>query len=400
MSWDIVIIGGGIIGAATAWQLSERLPGRRLLLLEKESDFALHQSGRNSGVIHAGVYYPPGSLKAQFCRQGAEATVRFCQQQGLPWQRCGKLLVATDAASLTRLQALGQRCRDNGVEVESLDGAALRQREPGIEGLAALRVPTTGMTDYATLCRRLVELFQRNGGEVRTSAPVLRIDERLDAIEAVATGETFRGRFLVTCAGIMADRLVRSQGLAADFRMVPFRGEYFRLRDPARLPLQHHIYPVPDPALPFLGIHLTRHIDGSISVGPNAVLALGREAYRGLQAEAATLAELVAFPGFWRLLGRYWRAGAGELRDSLFKAAYLRRVRAFCPSLQLSELVPAAAGIRAQAVRPDGSLVQDFLFVRSRRALHVCSAPSPAATSALPIADHLGGEITGAFASL
>jgi L-2-hydroxyglutarate oxidase len=398
--WDIIIVGGGIVGAATAWQLSQRLPGRRLLLLEKEQDVALHQSGRNSGVIHAGVYYPPGSLKAAFCRRGAEATVRFCQQQGLPWERCGKLLVATDEASLARLQSLAQRCRDNGVAVEPLDGAALEQREPGIEGLAALRVPTTGMTDYATICRRLIDLFRGNGGEVRIAAPVLRIDEHADAIEAISTGETFRGRFLVACAGIMADRLVRSQGLAAEFRMVPFRGEYFQLRQPARLPLRHHIYPVPDPALPFLGIHLTRHIDGSISVGPNAVLALGREAYRGLQAERSTLAELATFPGFWRLLGRYWRTGAGELRDSLFAAAYLRRVRAFCPSLQLSDLKPAPAGIRAQAVRRDGSLVQDFLFVRSRRALHVCNAPSPAATSALPIADHLCGEITGALASL
>lgn len=400
MNRDIVIVGGGIVGAATAWQLSERMPGRRLLLLEKESGFALHQSGRNSGVIHAGVYYAPGSLKARFCREGAQASVRFCQQHDLPWQRCGKLLVATSADERVRLESLARRCRDNGIAVEPLDAAALKACEPGIDGLAALRIAATGMTDYAAICRRLVTLFQQNGGEVRTGVEVDRIDERGDAIEIGAAGETIRARFLAACAGIMADRLVRLQGLAADFRMVPFRGEYFRLRPSAALTLRHHIYPVPDPALPFLGIHLTRLIDGGISVGPNAVLALGRESYHGGIPDRRTVGELASFPGFWRLLRRYWRAGAGELRDSMFPAAYLRRAQTYCPSLTLADLEPAPAGIRAQAVLRDGSLVHDFLFVRSRRALHVCNAPSPAATSALPIAGHLCREIEEACASL
>lgn len=391
--YDFVVIGGGIVGAATARRLLQVFPGRRVALLEKEGDVARHQTGRNSGVIHAGVYYAPGSLKARFCREGLAATIAFCREHDLPWQRCGKLLVATDALELERMQALRERCRQNGIAVESLDAAALHEREPHIVGRGALYVADTGMTDYAALTRRLVQQFSATGGELRTGAEVAAIVERGARVSVrTAQGEEFRAKYLIACAGVMSDRLARLQGLAVDFRIVPFRGEYFRLREHSAS-IRHHIYPIPDPALPFLGIHLTRMIDGGITVGPNAVLAPGREAYDNRSFDWRDMAETAGFSGFWRMLPAYWRAGVKEFAGSLCTAGYLREVRKYCPRLQRDDLLPHPPGIRAQAVDRDGRLVQDFLWVESARSLHVCNAPSPAATSALPIAQHIVARV-------
>jgi L-2-hydroxyglutarate oxidase len=391
--YDFLVIGGGIVGAATAWQLLQVFPGRRVLLLEKEADVARHQTGRNSGVIHAGVYYAPGSLKARFCREGLTATIAFCREHALPWEQCGKLLVATDAQELQRMHALRARCEQNGIDVEVLDAAALREREPDIVGRGALYVAATGMTDYARLTRKLLELFRADGGEVCTGAEVVRIDERADRVHVHAGEVEFSAQHLVVCAGAMSDRLARMQGLPVDFRIVPFRGEYFRLRAQSAT-LRHHIYPIPDPALPFLGIHLTRMIDGGITVGPNAVLAPGREAYDKCGFDWRDMLETAAFPGFWRMLPGHWRAGAAELTNSVWTAGYLREVRKYCPRLQLADLQPHPAGIRAQAVDRQGRLLQDFLLLESARSLHVCNAPSPAATSALPIARHIVARIS------
>lgn len=393
MTYDFIVIGGGIVGAATAWQLLRRHPGASLLLLEKEGDFARHQSGRNSGVIHAGVYYAPGSLKARFCREGAAATEAFCREYGLPWSRCGKLLVATDTLEQQRMQALLERCRQNGITCRLLDAAELREREPDVSGCGAIEVDATGMADYAAVCRQLLALVREAGGETRCNAEVAAIDERADAITVGTSAGEWRGRYLISCAGVMADRLVRLQGLPAHFRIVPFRGEYYRLRPACGIRIHRHIYPIPDPALPFLGIHLTRLIDGAVTVGPNAVLAPGREAYGWRRGSGRDMAEMAFFPGFWRLLPRYWRQGVAELQNSWFPAVFLRRAQKYCPRLQLADLEPHPPGIRAQAVGVDGALLQDFLFVESRRSLHVGNAPSPAATSALPIGAFIAERI-------
>ena len=398
MRYDFIVIGGGIVGAATARQLQQTFPSRSILLLEKEARSAAHQTGRNSGVIHAGVYYAPGSLKAQFCKAGAAATYAFCREHNLPVERCGKLLVATNALEMARMRELEQRCAHNGIECEVLDAKRLQTLEPMIAGVGALRIPATGMTNYAAICQKLLELFIAAGGAVRMGTEVLALQENAAEMLVTTTGGEFRAQYLTACAGVMADRLVRLQGLSADFRIVPFRGEYFRLRPSSSLAIAHHIYPLPDPALPFLGIHLTRMIDGGITVGPNAVLAAGREAYRNVQFDLRDLCDMASFAGFWRLLPQYWLQGLRELRNSLMPAAYLREAQKYCPQLQLDDFDPHPPGIRAQAVDGGGRLLHDFLFVRSARSLHVCNAPSPAATSALPIARHIVEQISAGFA--
>jgi (S)-2-hydroxyglutarate dehydrogenase len=389
MSYDFIIVGGGIVGAATAWQLLQTYPDKRVVLLEKEHAAAQHQSGRNSGVIHAGVYYAPNSLKARFCKEGALATIAFCREHNLKWQQCGKLLVASDTVELQRMHTLFARCRENGIAAELLDENALHAREPAIVGRGAIYVAATGMTDYAAITHKLLALFSAAGGEVRMCTEVRGIVERGDGVYVRTDAAELRGAYLLACAGTMSDRVAAMQGLPIDFRIVPFRGEYFRLRENSGVTIAHHIYPIPDPRLPFLGIHLTRTIDGGITVGPNAVLAAGREAYRQTQFDWRDIADIASFPGFWRLLPGYWRQGATELKNSLYTAGYLRQVRKYCPRLQLADLQSHPAGIRAQAVDRDGRLLQDFLLLESARSLHVCNAPSPAATSALPIARHI-----------
>ena len=403
MRYDFIVVGGGIVGAATARQLQTAFPGRSILLLEKEARSAAHQTGRNSGVIHAGVYYAPGSLKARFCKAGAAATYAFCAEHNLPVQRCGKLLVATNALEMVRMRELEQRCAQNVIECEVLDVERLQALEPMIAGLGALRIPATGMASYAAICDKLLELFAAAGGEVRMGTEVLALQESPAEIVVTTTAGEFRARYMTACAGVMADRLVRMQGLPADFRIVPFRGEYFRLRAStsvaAGVPvaISHHIYPLPDPSLPFLGIHLTRMIDGAITVGPNAVLAPGRAAYRNAQFDLRDIYDMAKFPGFWRLLSQYWGQGLREIRNSLLPSAYLHEAQKYCPRLTLDDFEMHPPGIRAQAVDSAGRLLQDFLFVRSPRTLHVCNAPSPAATSALPIARYIVEQISAVF---
>ncbi len=397
MRYDFIVIGGGIVGAATARQLQQTFPGRSILLLEKEAHSAAHQTGRNSGVIHAGVYYAPGSLKAQFCKAGAAATYAFCRDHDLPVERCGKLLVATNALELQRMRDLATRCVQNGIEYEVIDADRLREIEPMIAGIGALRIAATGMTNYAAICQKMLELFTAAGGSVRMNAEVLALQETPADIVVSTTSGELRANYLIACAGVMSDRLVRMQKLRADFRILPFRGEYFRLSATADVSISHHIYPLPDPALPFLGIHLTRMIDGSTTVGPNAVLAPGREAYRNAQFDWCDIAEMAGFSGFWRLLPQYWPQGLREIRNSLIRTEYLREAQKYCPRLALEHFEPHPSGIRAQAVDKAGRLLHDFVFVRSARALHVCNAPSPAATSALPIARHVVEQISAVF---
>jgi L-2-hydroxyglutarate oxidase len=386
---DIVVIGGGIVGVAAACELKRRFPEADLLLVEKEAGLARHQTGRNSGVVHAGVYYAPGSLKADFCRRGAAWTRAFCAERRLPFEACGKLLVATDEVELDRLQGLEERCRRNGIAFERLSADALHRREPHVRGLGALLIPDTAITDYRRITAALADELRRRGGAVRLGAPVTAIAESREGLQLRVGAETVSAAWLLVCGGLMADRLARLQGLAVDFRIIPFRGEYYRLPPERRGLVRHLIYPVPDPDLPFLGVHLTRMIDGALTVGPNAVLGWKREGYGALNLDPRDSWETLSFPGFWKMARVHAASGLAEMRDSLCRLGYLRRVQRYCPSIAAAELLPYPVGIRAQAVAADGGLVHDFLFAESPRSIHVCNAPSPAATSAVPIGEHL-----------
>jgi L-2-hydroxyglutarate oxidase len=392
---DFAIVGGGIVGLATALRLQELHPRARIALLEKESAVAQHQSGHNSGVIHAGVYYPPGSLKARFCREGASSLRDFCDEHATPYAICGKLIVATDAAEAGRLAALETRARANGIAIERLSGPEARELEPAINAVAALLSPATGIVDYGAVAARMAALFVARGGEIRLGAAVTGGAETPAGVTLALGGAMLSAGKVVFCGGLMADRLARRFGVDADFRIVPFRGEYFAIRNqPADL-VRHLIYPVPDPERPFLGVHLTRKIDGGFTVGPNAVLALAREGYRKTDISLADLAESLSYPGFWRVVRRNFGPAMGEVSASLFKPLYLRKVQKYCSRITAGDLVPYRAGVRAQAVARDGSLIDDFLFAATEHTLHVCNAPSPAATSALPIAAHIVARLLG-----
>ena len=397
MQYDFVIIGGGIVGVSTAWQLQRQFPEKRILLVEKEQKLATHQTGHNSGVIHAGVYYQPGSLKADFCKRGADQTVAFCQEHGLPYEQCGKLLVATDDVEYDRMAALEERCHQNGIETRRLTETELRRREPAIIGKGALFVAVTGITDYPKITDKMAGLFQDLGGEVRIGSEVGGIEEHPDQIEIHLAGQTVATQYLLACGGLMADRLARMMEIDIDFRIIPFRGEYYQLPAHHDGIVNHLIYPIPDPELPFLGVHLTRMIDGSVTVGPNAVLGWKREGYGNINFSLRDVREMFAFPGFWKVIRSNFKSGLEEMRDSIFVSGYLKRVQKYCPRLTRMDLQPYPAGIRAQAVKSNGSLVHDFLFAESPRSLHVCNAPSPAATSAIPIGEYLCQKVVDKF---
>ena len=397
ISADILIVGGGLVGMSTAMQLAERRPDARIVLLEKESSLAAHQSGHNSGVIHAGVYYAPGSLKARYCREGSAATYAFSARHGLKTERCGKLIVATNDIELARLHDLHRRCGENGLDPEWLDAAALTRLEPQIVGQAAILTESSGIADYPAITRTMGQVFEAAGGQILLDHTVTAMREDADEVVVEAGGRTIRARHAVVCGGLMADRLARMCGLEIDFSIVPFRGEYFRLPASKNDIVQHLIYPVPDPSLPFLGVHLTRMIGGYVTVGPNAVLALAREGYGWGDVSPGDIWEMARFPGFWKLMAKHPASGATELANSLFRSAYLAQCRKYCPSLSLEDLQPYRAGVRAQAVSKDGVMIHDFLIYRGRRSLHVCNAPSPAATAALPIGAHLVSQFEEAF---
>ncbi|MER9581233.1 L-2-hydroxyglutarate oxidase [Mesorhizobium sp. M0276] len=385
-TYDVVIIGGGIVGVATAMRISDRYPGFSVAIIEKEADLAQHQTGRNSGVIHAGVYYKPGSLKALFCKEGVEATIAFCRQHSIPFDQCGKMIVATKPDDLPRMTALHGRSKENGLNVEVLDAKELARREPRITGLGALFVPTTGIVDYAVIARKMGAEVVRHGGEILTGLKVEAIKEDPNGVTIEAGPRTIKARHLIVCAGIMADRLAKLSGLTLDFQLVPFRGEYYRLGPHKNDIVSHLIYPVPDPALPFLGVHLTRMIGGYVTVGPNAVLAFAREGYRFGDFSFKDVAEIFSYRGFRVFAKNNLRLGLSEMANSLSKRRYLALCRQYCPELKIDDLEPYRPGIRAQAVMSDGTIEHDFIIRSTARIVHVCNAPSPAATSSMPIA--------------
>jgi L-2-hydroxyglutarate oxidase len=375
-----------------------RRPGARAVVLEKEAEVGRHQTGHNSGVIHAGIYYAPGSLKARLCRAGEKATKEFCQAHGIPFQTIGKLVVATTDLEVRRLRDLRERAGENGIDVEPVSGPRLREMEPHVTGLEALFVRSTGIVDYREVSRAMAEEIRLAGGEVRTGIEVSGIREDEEGVQVLTEHGVLTARHLIACAGLQADRVARMGGLDTDFRIVPFRGEYYEL-PPSRAGLVRHlIYPVPDPDLPFLGVHLSPTVDGRITVGPNAVLGLAREGYRKSQVSLRDVADYARFPGMWKVARANLRTGAVEVRNSLSRRGYLDQCRRYCPDLTLEDLQPHEAGIRAQAVMDDGTLVHDFLLRESRRQLHVANAPSPAATSALPIGEMIAERVVGARA--
>ncbi|MFJ4433881.1 L-2-hydroxyglutarate oxidase [Pseudomonas sp. NPDC089395] len=393
MTYDYCIIGGGIVGLATAMALLQQRPGASLLILEKETSLGRHQTGHNSGVIHAGIYYAPGSLKAELCKRGAQATKDFCREHDIAFDVCGKLLVASNPLEMQRMQALYERSQQNGLKVERLDAAELARREPNIAGLGALFVDATGIVDYKQVCYAMAKVIEQAGGEVRLGTTVQAIRELGEHVEIRDQNQTWHARQLVACAGLQSDRLARLAGVKIDHQIIPFRGEYYRLPASKNQIVNHLIYPIPDPELPFLGVHLTRMIDGSVTVGPNAVLGFGRENYRKFGVNWRDVAEYARFPGFWKTIWNNLGSGTTEMKNSLFKGGYLEQCRKYCPSLQVEDLLPYEAGIRAQAVMRDGTLVHDFLFAETPRMVHVCNAPSPAATSAIPIGEMIAEKI-------
>ncbi|GAA1359436.1 L-2-hydroxyglutarate oxidase [Streptomyces beijiangensis] len=391
---EVLVVGGGIVGLSTAHALAQSAPGTRVTVLEKEAAPALHQTGRNSGVIHSGVYYRPGSLKARFAVRGAAEMVKFCAEHGIPHQVCGKLIVATERDELPRLHALVQRGRENGIPVRELGPAQIAEYEPEVQGLAAIHVSTTGIVDYGTVAAHLAEI---SGAEIRYGAEVVQISRRDSEGVAVRTadGTVLRAKALVNCAGLHCDRVARLAGDDPGMRIVPFRGEYYELGRPELV--RGLVYPVPDPAFPFLGVHLTRGIDGSVHVGPNAVPALAREGYGWGDIRVRELGGTLAWPGSWRVARRHWRYGAGELHRSLSRHAFTEAVARLLPAVSESDLRRVPAGVRAQAVLRDGTLVDDFLLREAPRTVHVLNAPSPAATASLPIGREVARRVLGAL---
>ncbi len=400
LMFDYVVLGGGIVGVSTALSLITKHPDKRILLIEKERSFAQHQTGHNSGVIHAGVYYEPGSLKAKFCREGLKETINFCSLHQIPYQQCGKLLVATNDIELRRMKELYERCKSNDIEVEILNKKTLNEIEPNISGIGALLVKSTGIVNYKLITEKMSQQFESLGGRFLLNTKIINLKEDEDKIQIITSNEIFSSRYLVCCAGLMADRIAKLLKIKINFQIVPFRGEYFKLPEKHNNLVKHLIYPIPDPSLPFLGVHLTKMIDGSITVGPNAVLGFKREGYSQFNFSLKDSFQLLTFKGFHKVLMKNFKSGLYEMKNSIFKKGYLKEVQKYSPLIKLNDLQSYPAGIRAQAVLDDGTLVHDFLFVESRRSIHVCNAPSPAATSAIPIGKYITDKATQAYNKL
>jgi L-2-hydroxyglutarate oxidase len=385
VSCDIVIVGGGIVGTATAMALMTR-PGRSVLLLEAENEMAAHQTGHNSGVIHSGLYYKPGSLKAANCTAGREALYRFCADQGIRHERCGKIVVASTADELPRLAQLEERGTANGLEgLERLTGEEIREYEPCIRGVAGLRVPQTGIVDYTEVTQAYARLVREKGGEIRTGCRVSGLHRETGGLVVETSSGEVRAKNLVNCAGLQSDRVARLCGVEPGVRIIPFRGEYYELVPEKQGLVRNLVYPVPDPAFPFLGVHFTRMIGGGVEAGPNAVLAFKREGYTKTSFSFKDSFETFTYPGALRLFSRHWKMGMGEFYRSFFKRAFLAALQKMLPDLELDDLKPGGAGVRAQAVGPDGALIDDFRIVEAERMIHVLNAPSPAATASISI---------------
>lgn len=397
-SFDVVVVGGGIVGLSVAHRLQERTDGElKVLVLEKESRIAAHQTGRNSGVIHSGIYYKPGSEKALNCRRGRQMLIDFCNAESIPYELCGKVIVATDETELSRLPGLLERGRANGVTAEQIDVQALKEREPHVAGVGALWVEDTGIVDYVAMTRRLAEKVQARGGALWRRTPFVSAHVQDSRVTVFCQGEKLETRVLVNCAGLYSDRIAKASGARIHHKIVPFRGDYYELKPQVHHLCRHLIYPVPNPAFPFLGVHFTRMIQGGVECGPNAVLAFAREGYTLGTVHLGELAETLSFGGFWKLALKHMQTGMGEMWRSANKAAFVKALQKLMPEIRSDHLHRAEAGVRAQALGKDGSLVDDFLFADQGPAVHVLNAPSPAATSALSIGETVTDRILSAY---
>ncbi len=391
---DTLVIGGGIVGLATAYHLTRGRRRRAVTVIEKEPDIAAHQTGNNSGVLHSGIYYKPGSLKAINCREGKRAMERFCREEGIEYEICGKVIVATGEDELPAMRRIFERGQANGVACRIIDRAELSDLEPHAAGVAAIHVPEAGIVDYRQVCARLAEKIEAEGGQILRGEEAQFITPAGDLVSVqTRSGREFAASHVVNCAGLYSDRIADRGGSRPPLKIVPFRGEYYELKEGARRLVRNLIYPVPDPSFPFLGVHFTRMIGGGVECGPNAVLAFAREGYSKFKINPADLIESLTYPGFLKLAARYWRTGAGEMWRSVSKRAFVRALSKLVPEIHPGHLVPAAAGVRAQAVGADGSMVDDFFITRNGRVLNVCNAPSPAATASLNIGKLIGENL-------
>lgn len=391
LAFEIVVVGGGIVGLATALQIIRKQNGVRIAVLEKEPEIARHQTGHNSGVIHSGLYYKPGSLKAKNCVAGAAAMVEFCREHGIPYEICGKVVVATDRSELPGLQELLRRGTANGVPgIVSIGPDRLRELEPHCAGIEALHVPGTGIVNYSLVAKKYAELIKAGGGQIFTGCAVHGIAQNsTETVLETTRGPVKAGRRVINCAGLHSDRIMRLAGEDSGLKIVPFRGEYYEIIPARRSLVKSLIYPVADPRFPFLGVHFTRRISGGIEAGPNAVLALKREGYRKTDVNLKDAVETALFPGFWRMAARYWRSGFGEYYRSLNKGAFTRALQKLVPGIRSADLEPAGSGVRAQALDRTGKLLDDFAIVQSKQFVHVCNVPSPAATASLIIGQQI-----------
>lgn len=395
MSYDVIVIGAGVVGLATAYQIQQRKPGVSILMLEKEDRVAKHQTGNNSGVIHSGIYYAPGSYKARNCREGYELLVDFARTESIPYEICGKLIVATDESEVSRLQDLFERGKKNGLDgLTYLGPDEIRGIEPHCTGVRAIRVPQTGIINYRMVCERLKARIEAAGGRILFKQEVRAIERTTGGVTVKTQDNSYEARRLVSCAGLHSDRVAMMTVRDLPLRIVPFRGEYYEIKESRRHLVKHLIYPVPDPAFPFLGVHFTRGIDGSREAGPNAVLAFAREGYKKSDIDLGDLLGTLAWPGFQRVALKYWRMGLGEFYRSYSKGAFVRALQRLIPEITPDDLEPGGAGIRAQASARDGGLVDDFYFVEQDGIVHVCNAPSPAATASLAIGKAIAEKIT------
>lgn len=391
--YDFIIIGGGIVGLSVGMEICSKYSSAKLLIIEKEKKLAQHQTGHNSGVIHSGIYYKPNSYKALFAKKGSNSMRDFALQHGLNYDICGKVIVASNESELPLLDHLFKRGLQNGLDIQALNKEELHEKEPYVNGVKAIHVPMAGIIDYKQVSEKMADLIQAKDGEIMLAEEVKKIVETEDEVIVETEQKTFKSKFLINCAGLQSDRIAMLAGYDADMKIVPFRGEYYKLKLEKRYLVNHLIYPVPNPDFPFLGVHFTRMISGEVDVGPNAVLGLKREGYRKTDFHIKDVAEVTMYPGFWKLAKKYMKEGIDEMVRSFSKKKFVESVQVLMPDIEADDLVAAEAGVRAQALRSDGSLVDDFFIINGKNSIHVCNAPSPAATAAIEIGKEVCKQI-------
>ncbi|TKH07473.1 L-2-hydroxyglutarate oxidase [Peribacillus simplex] len=391
--YDFAIVGGGIVGLSTGMALYQRFPNAKVVVIEKEAVVADHQTGHNSGVIHSGIYYKPGSFKARFARQGSKSMTEFCQMHGIEHDICGKVIVATKPEELHLLDDLYSRGLQNELAIQRIGVDELKEIEPHVNGLGAIRVPQAGIVNYRQVSEKMADIIRGNGGEIKLNTKVEKIDEGLDEVIIDTNNGTIKARVVINCAGLHSDRIAAAAGYKTDMKIVPFRGEYFKLKPEKRFLVNHLIYPVPNPKFPFLGVHFTRMISGEVDAGPNAVLSFKREGYKKTDFNAKDLAEVLSYKGFWKLASKFMKEGMDEYVRSFSKKQFTKSLQELIPEIQEDDLIPAPAGVRAQALQDDGNMVDDFHIIMGKRTIHVCNAPSPAATASIEIGKEVVNRI-------